>query len=119
MKAFRHDPTSSAQMQVLETLSPSDKKLIRRPKRLNPSKQRAANSYPSKNIKEEVTNTDTTRIGSTIRIEVQNYIDYLRAKFEAARYCKEPNMRNTRKSITNIKKGKDRDFRSLKTTTKG
>ena len=42
LRALRQDSTSSAQMQVLGTLGPSDKKLIRKTKGLSPSKNKFA-----------------------------------------------------------------------------
>ena len=50
---------------------------------------------------------------------MQDYIDYLTANFKASKHSKKPNMSNTGKSITNVKKGKDRALRGLKTTAQG
>ena len=79
----------------------------------------ATSPNPSKNMKKEVLSTNTTGESSTIRIEVQNYVDYLRARFEATKNSKQPHMCNTGKSVTYVKKGKDGNFRGLKTIIEG
>ena len=58
-------------------------------------------------MKKEATGTYATRIGSTIGIQVQDYIYELFAQLDTFKDRKQPNMGNAGKSITYVKKGQE------------
>ena len=65
-------------------------------------------------MKKETSRTNSTRKSSTVSIKVQDYVDNFDVKLEATEDRKQPNMGNAGKSITYVKKGKNGNFRGLK-----